>query len=126
VLACAEHAEIILTQRDSSTAREYSDDLRSPFSPRVSSPHLMSLRCCTDIIGLDCPSPIDKLNSRSSDEYDLRTRSNTLAEAIALSTPNPQKEEQVQILAVNEFDSRRLLLSLCPLSTIPSPHSDLC
>jgi hypothetical protein len=56
------------------------------------------------VIGLDCPSPIDKLGSRSSDESDSRARSNTSPEA---PLSDPSKEERVEILAINEFDSRR-------------------
>jgi hypothetical protein len=99
VLACAEHAGIILTKRDSTEARE------SYLLPNPSTHYSLCLYFSSaDVIGLDCPSPIDKLSSRSSDESDSRARSNTSPEA---PISNPSKEERVVILAINEFDSHR-------------------
>lgn len=60
-----------------------------------------------DVLGLTYSNPIEKLNSRSTDDSEGHSRS--LSEFSNPSSPInlSNNKEKFDILAINEFDSRR-------------------
>ena len=60
-----------------------------------------------DVIGLTYMNPIEKLSSRSTDEGDGRSRSHSDFSNISSPFGAQNNKERFEILAINEFDSRR-------------------